>query len=725
MTQLKPGKSSAMPLALLLAMTAISGAASVAVTLNPVWAQPAASAFPLPATVPSGTQVAIASSSRIKAINQALGQRFSSQYAGTNVTLNYVSTDAALQALQSGTVDIAAIGRSLTAAEKAQGLVEVPLTRHKIAAVVSVDNPFSTSLTTEQFAGIFQGSITDWSQVGRAPGAIRSVDRPDSSDIRRSLQNYAIFRNTPVGSGANVMKLAQDNTEMMVNELGRDGIGYAIAEQVVNRPGVKILPIYDVLPSDPLYAYSQPLVYVYRGANPSEGAKAFLGFATDASNRAAIEAARVVDATTPTLAATETNANPVSAAPATAPVPVPESTAAVPGAGASITGAGGTSVAGSGTASPGADVPGVPDAANPTAAPFVAPNSSELDRAAAPTAATADPSGQIPGWVWWLAFPVLGGLLWWLIRGDAANGPLIPAAADTRASRLMLTPRTCQAAYAYWELSLDDQGMIDQHPGQGLSLRLYDVTDLDPDVEQQIPHSVQEFSCNENEPDRHLPIAVDNRDYVAELGILSSDQHWVPLARSPQVRVPACNQSEPTLWPTRLATKPAGLLRTRATAAIATTATAATAATATVAAAAKPRAAAPIEAATPIRATPIRTTPPGDRLILVPRNAHAAYAYWDVADNHKAALKQQGGQTLALRLYDVTGLALNRPLPTLFQQVDCDDAKPDRHLSVPKGDRDYIAQLGYVTAADNWLQLAQSDPVHVPLAATKADNTRS
>ncbi len=718
MTQLKPGKSSAMPLALLLAMTAISGAVSVAVTLNPVWAQSTvAGAFPLPATVPSGTQVAIASSSSIKAINQALRQRFSSQYAGTNVTLNYVSTDAALQALQAGTVDIGAIGRSLTTAEKAQGLVEVPLTRHKIAAVVSIDNPFSTSLTTEQFAGIFQGSITDWSQVGRAPGAIRSVDRPDSSDIRQSLQNYAIFRNTPVGSGVNVMKLAQDNTDMMVNELGRDGIGYAIAEQVVNRPGVKILPIYDILPSDPRYAYSQPLVYVYRGANPSEGAKAFLGFATDVSNRAAIEAARLVDATTPTVAATtETNANPVSAAPATAPVPVPESTAAVPGAGASITGAGGgTSVAGAGTpVSPGAAVPGVPDASNPTAAPFIAPNSSELDQAAAPTAATADPSGQIPWWVWWLAFPVLGGLLWWLIRGDAANGPLIPAAAaaDTRASRLILTPCTCQAAYAYWELSLDDQDMVDQHPGQSLSLRLYDVTDLDPDVDQQIPPSVQEFSCNENEPDRHVPIAVDNRDYVAELGILSSDKHWIPLARSPQVRVPACHQTEPTLWPTRQATKPAGLAGTTA---IAT----ATAATVAAAAAAKPRAAAPVQAAPPIRATP-----PGDRLILVPRNAHAAYAYWEVVDHHKAALKQQGGQTLALRLYDVTGLELNRPLPTLFQQVDCDDAKPDRHLSVPKGDRDYIAQLGYVTAASHWLQLAQSDPVHVPLAATKGDKSR-
>jgi len=730
MAQLKPGRSSAIPLAMLLAITSAFGATSVALMLKPGLAQSSgAGSFSLPAAVPSGTQVAIASSSSIRAINQELRQRFTTQYGGTNVTVNYVSTDAALQALRSGTVDLAAIGRSLTAAEKAQGLVEVPIARHKIAAVVSVDNPFSSSLTSEQFAGIFQGSITDWSQLGRAPGAIRSVDRPDSSDTRQTLQNYDMFRATPTGNGANVMKLAQDNTEMMINELGRDGIGYAIAEQVSNRPGVRILPIYDVLPNDPGYSYSQPLVYVYQRANPSAAAQAFLGFATDASNRPAIEAARVVDATTPATAIAQTsNGGAIAVAPATAPISSPPSgTTAVPAPG----------VVGSSTdpAVLGEGVSPVAPSASPgtpaTSVPFVAPNSLQLNspppnQATAPATTDSEvgqsqtgQSGATPWWLWWLALPILGGLLWWLIRGggdsDETPIPLRPLPV-TRASRLILTPRNCQDAYASWELSPADQEAVKQHPGQHLVLRLYDVTglDLEQPLDQQIPHSVQEFACDEHEQDFHLPIAVDDRDYLAELGV-SSDNHWLALARSPHVRVPACKQTEPELWPSRgRVVKSAAVAEPTAIATAATTA-AITAATATTAAAvAKPQAAAVAKRQLSV---PIKPITPNTRLVLAPRNGTAAYASWEIVAEHKAALKRQGGETLALRLYDVTGLDLSRQSPKLFQQFDCDEAQPNRHISVPLGDRDYIAQLGYVTEAGRWLKLAQSDPVRVSSAS--------
>ncbi len=731
MAQLKPGRSSAIPLAMLLAITSAFGATSVALTFEPVLAQSSgAGAFPLPATVPSGTQVAIASSSSIRAINQALRQRFTTQYGGTNVTVNYVSTDAALQALRAGTVDLAAIGRSLTAAEKAQGLAEVTVARHKIAAVVSVDNPFSTTLTAEQFAGIFRGSITDWAQVGRAPGAIRSIDRPDSSDTRQTLQNYEMFRATPAGSGANVMKLAQDNTEAMINELGRDGIGYAIADQVSNRPGVRILPIYDVLPNDPGYSYSQPLVYVYQRANPSAAAQAFLEFAIDASNRSAIEAARVVDATTPATAiAPDSNGNAIAVAPAAAPLSPPSGATAVPALGFAGSGTA-PAVSGEGVAPVAPPVAPSTSPGAPTSAPFVAPNSLQLDspppnQAIAPAPADsqagqsqADQSGATPWWLGWLILPIVGGLLWWLIRGggDSDETPItLKPLPLTRHSRLILTPRNCQTAYAYWELSPADQEAVEQHPGQRLVLRLYDVTGLDPEqppdqpLDQQIPPSVQEFDCNEHEQDFHVPLAVDDRDYLVELGV-SSENNWLPLARSPQVRVPACKQTEPDLWPSRgCGVKSAAVAEPTAiapatTPAATTATTAVTAATAATAAAiAKPQLSVPIK--------PIAST---SRLVLEARTGTAAYASWEIAAEHKAAVKRQGGETLALRLYDVTGLDLSRQSPKLFQQFDCNEAQPNRHISVPVGDRDYIAQLGYVTEAGRWLRLAQSNLVRIP-----------
>ncbi|QYO64760.1 substrate-binding domain-containing protein [Leptolyngbya sp. 7M] len=79
------------------------------------------------------------------AINQALKQRFEAQYAGTAVDLATQGTDAALQAVLDRTIDLAAIGRPLTDAERRQGLVEVPISREKIAIITSANNPFQAT----------------------------------------------------------------------------------------------------------------------------------------------------------------------------------------------------------------------------------------------------------------------------------------------------------------------------------------------------------------------------------------------------------------------------------------------------------------------------------------------------------------------------------------------------------------------------------------------------
>ncbi|MCY7320322.1 MAG: substrate-binding domain-containing protein, partial [Phormidesmis sp. CAN_BIN36] len=82
---------------------------------------------------------------------------------------------AALQSVLDGKTDLAAIGRPLTAEEKARGFVVAPQKRHKIAIVVGPENSFTGDLTFKQFAQIFQGEITDWSEVGGSPGRIQLI----------------------------------------------------------------------------------------------------------------------------------------------------------------------------------------------------------------------------------------------------------------------------------------------------------------------------------------------------------------------------------------------------------------------------------------------------------------------------------------------------------------------------------------------------------------------
>lgn len=625
-------------LAVLTAPPLMAIAALAAIDPENLFAQSPAPAptFALPSSLPDGSSVKVDGSSSMTVINEALKQRFQEKYPGTTVNLAANGTDEALQALAKGEVDLVAIGRPLTAAESAQGLKQTPISREKIAIVVGADNPYKGSLTFDQFAKMFRGEITDWSQVGGTPGPIRLIDHPDSSDTRQALSSYPVFRQAPFKTGANATQIAQDDTAAIVSNLGKDGISYAIASQVLNQPNLRALELHNTPPSDPRYPYSQPRGYAYRATNP--GVLAFLGFATSAPGQEAIAQARQQES-------------------------VATSQGAVPAASPSVA---------PGTASPDAMLSPSPDAT---------------------TAATPTPAKPTDlTFLWWLLLPLLGLplLLWWMKgRGTAAPVAAVPPVAPPRTGRMILTPRNCRDAYAYWEVPDAELQAARQAGGRDLKVRLYDVTDI-PNMDQQAPHSMKEFDCQDDAQDLPIPIAVDDRDYIAELGYTTRNNQWVKLARSEPVRVPACPPVAN------------GGLKTAAAVA-GGTALAATGAAA-VAHSVKPGAATPTE----------------PRVIMVPRNSENAYVYWEASAAQKAELKQQGGQELALRVHDATDLDLERQNSPSFRQYVVNEPDQDQHVSIPQADRDYVAELGYTTQDYRWLNLARSAAVRVPAAATVA-----
>jgi len=249
-----------------------------------------------PKSLPSGTTVKVDGSTSMGVINEALRKGFEEKFPGTKVELASGGTDRALAAVLQGDINMAAVGRPLTDKEKAQGLVATPVSREKIAIIVGSDNPFKKNLTFVEFAKMFRGEITDWSQLGGAPGKIRFIDHPEWGDTRRSLGTYDIFKKAPFKNGANTTRLSQDDTATIVQELGKDGISYAIADQVLNLPNVRVIPIYNTMPSDPRYPYSQPRGYVYRKETATPGMLAFVGFTTSAPGQEILAAAKQQEA---------------------------------------------------------------------------------------------------------------------------------------------------------------------------------------------------------------------------------------------------------------------------------------------------------------------------------------------------------------------------------------------------------------------------------------------
>jgi phosphate transport system substrate-binding protein len=660
-----------------------------------------APAFVVPESLPDNAKIQIDEASSMAAASKALQERFVKKFPTAKVTIEDRTTEESLAALEKGEIDLAAIGRPLMPEEKDRGLSQVPISREKIAIVVGADNPFSGNITFEQFAKIFRGEIKDWSELGGTPGPIRFIDRPETSDTRHSFQRYPVFQKAPFQTGETAEPIAEDNTDTMVKALGKDGIGYAIASQVLNRDGIRVLSMHKTLPTDSRYPFSQPRGYVYKGT-PNPAVASFLGYATTPEGQEAIKTAEA--------------------------------------------GAGGAStVAANGTGTGAGD-------GNGNGTGGIAPTSSANGTVAVGGAASPALSGEggLDWWPWLLALPLVGGLLWWALKGgkDKSATPIAPVAgkgatgsagvvtppeggvlpfkgaagavaggaakAGTGAvalgagaaalgagalgaaalgarglahkSRIILTPRDHENAYAYWEVSDAHKQELRQQGGKKMGVRLYDVTDIE-DPNTQPAHSMQQFDVSEVDPDRHLPIPRDNRDYRAEVGYNTAEGRWLPLAQSEAVRVPA----RPLL---DNVTKGVGAAVAGGTVLAGGAALADVAALSGLGAAAK---------------TVVTSDRSQSRMVLTPRDASNAYVYWEATDADKAQARNQGGKKLALRVYDVSSLSAQG-----FQQYDIDEQSNDKHVLIPTADHDYRAELGYVADDGRWIKVTQSASVRVP-----------
>jgi uncharacterized protein len=102
------------------------------------------------------------------------------------------------------------------------------------------------------------------------------------------------------------------------------------------------------------------------------------------------------------------------------------------------------------------------------------------------------------------------------------------------------------------------------------------------------------------------------------------------------------------------------------------------------------------------------------RVVLMPRDPQWAYCYWDISNEHKEELRRQGGQQLALRIYDITNIDLNFQAPHNVQEYLCDEMAREWYVPIPVSDRDYLVDIGYRCADGRWLILARSASVRIP-----------
>ncbi|KOP26278.1 hypothetical protein AMR41_11300 [Hapalosiphon sp. MRB220] len=882
MWQKEKQDNSIVSLALLLALATTPMAVSIVVSDFALAQSTNVPSYPLLKEVPSGTTVRIDGSNSMNMINQTMKTRFENQFPGVKVEVATNGANAALQALQAGTIDIAAIARGLTPEEKNQGLEQFRLRREKIAIIVGEDNPFKGNLTNEEFAKIFRGEITDWSQVGGAKGKIRVIDRPANSDVRESFRGYPVFEKAEFTTGATATQLNEDSTVEVVKQLGKDGISYALANQVSKLEGVRSLKVDRTLPSNSRYPFSQPLVYVYK-KNPSLNIASFLGFVTNAPGEDAVEAARKIEAdaiaaivsandqtaTTTSSAATPSSTDATSAmsaasiSPATdqnnttiaqADTTVNNSTFTSPTSSnqtnqdqqllwlsllALILGVGAgflfwflrrrrPAIADAKAQTADVTIDSTPPASSSdvTALSQTTPSDVTQDASSTPSEQNAakhltptvaasiagttaigtgstlvskwsEKNAEITGKDQTVSSDQDAPTVVKDINRSSSDSVQVPSA-DNSGLDLEAPVNVVSASYpqvsSNTQVPSDPQPTLVQDNTQILSAQHSDVTGVKaptqsssvnaysplPDVwedatvvqtplpsasgitevtsaqetptvpqqpELELPDVPEITSTDETptlpqQPDTnqqtfdlptpsivvntehpHLPDVWQNtsipKDSTVESGVETTPQQ--PEV-SQELLDEVVDTAEPNLNVTEEVTQTTPTPDPSANNPDSTVTGIGSWATIYGISNNQNQNKNPdspqtntVDEPTLVSTAPVtpENVEPENIIVLTPRTPKWAYVSWELSDETKQAARSQGGSQFTLRLYDVTDIDLSYQNPVLVQQYECEETTQDRYVAIPTGDRNYMAEIGYTTADNNWLSLARSLPARV------------
>ena len=144
-------------------------------------------AAPAETTTDLSGSISMVGSTSMEKLANALSEAFMEEYPDVTVTAEFVGSGAGIEAVTNGTADIGNSSRSLKEEEKAAGVVENVVAIDGIAVCVDPANEVA-DLTKEQLTNIYNGTVTNWKEVGGADEPIIVIGREAGSGTRGAFE---------------------------------------------------------------------------------------------------------------------------------------------------------------------------------------------------------------------------------------------------------------------------------------------------------------------------------------------------------------------------------------------------------------------------------------------------------------------------------------------------------------------------------------------------------
>lgn len=157
--------------------------------------------------------VSMVGSTSMEKLATALSEVFMEKYPNVTVQAEFVGSGAGVEAVTNGAADIGNASRNLKDEEKSKGITENIVAIDGIAVVTDPSNAVD-NLTKDQLIAIYNGTTTNWKDLGGADQPIVVIGRESGSGTRSAfeellkLEDACKYSNELDSTGAVMAKVA-------------------------------------------------------------------------------------------------------------------------------------------------------------------------------------------------------------------------------------------------------------------------------------------------------------------------------------------------------------------------------------------------------------------------------------------------------------------------------------------------------------------------------------
>ena len=221
--------------------------------------------------------ISIAGSTTVLPVAQAAAEEYMNQHSNADIQVSGGGSGVGATSVIGGTADIGMLSRDLKASEKeGNTLKEFVVGKDGIALVGHPSNTVS-DLSLEQVKAIYQGTITNWNEVGGADSEIVLIGRDSSSGTREFFTEFVLDKED---AAKEMQELNSNGAVAQAVSITPGAIGYVSLEYVDD--SLKAFSIGGVAPTvenviSGVYEINRPLLMITSG-EPEGLAADYLAF---------------------------------------------------------------------------------------------------------------------------------------------------------------------------------------------------------------------------------------------------------------------------------------------------------------------------------------------------------------------------------------------------------------------------------------------------------------